>query len=136
MEGHEMMKTYNSPRPTTTAKPNSYDDESFADYDGAASAKIDNVYRVPPPKGFVYNIQSGIPQYTYPSNNQLANRGKTGAYTRFQHLYTTPKYESLNGPIVVKVYPDGRPVIESTSHLPLDEDLRQYQMSKAKLPTF
>ncbi|WP_407810252.1 hypothetical protein, partial [Staphylococcus aureus] len=62
---------------------NSYEDDSFGDF-GAASAKIDNVYRVPPPKGFVYTIQSGTPQYTYPQNVQ-----KTGAYTRFQQLYTS-----------------------------------------------
>jgi hypothetical protein len=132
MEGHEMMKSAN-PR-LTTHKPNSYEDDSFGDF-GAASAKIDNVYRVPPPKGFVYTIQSGTPQYTYPQNVQ-----KTGAYTRFQQLYTSttpPPREyagGLSGPAVVKVYPDGRPVREEASRAPQDDDLRQYQLSKVKIP--
>ncbi|RZC39784.1 rhythmically expressed gene 5 protein [Asbolus verrucosus] len=143
MEGHEMMKSTSYPRTTTTAKPNSYEDESFADFgtQGAASAKIDNVYRLPPPKGFVYTIQSGTPQYTYPQNYQhITNRDKNGVYTRFQQQYTTPgatqKNQPLTGPVVVKVYPDGRPVRESTSQVPQDEDLRQYQLSKVKIPSF
>lgn len=123
MEGHEMMKTTKSRPPTTTTKPNSYDDDSFGDY-GAASSKIDNVYRVAPPKGFVYTIQTGTPQYTY----NTPTVSKNGAYTKFQQAYTE-KY----GPGVVKVYPDGRPVIEHTSQ-PQDEDLRQYQLSKVKIP--
>ncbi|XP_044261391.1 rhythmically expressed gene 5 protein [Tribolium madens] len=118
MEGHEMMKTTKSRPPTTTTKPNSYDDDSFGDY-GAASAKIDNVYRVAPPKGFVYTIQTGTPQYTYTPS--------VGPYSKFQQTHTPEKY-------VVKVYPDGRPVVEHTSQLPQDDDLRQYQLSKVKIP--
>ncbi|KYB27120.1 rhythmically expressed gene 5 protein [Tribolium castaneum] len=112
MEGHEMMKTTKS-RPSTTTKPNSYDDDSFGDY-GAASSKIDNIYRVAPPKGFVYTVQTGTPQYI------------SSPYSKFQQTYTE-KY-------AVKVYPDGRPVLENTSQQPQDDDLRQYQLSKVKIP--
>lgn len=159
MSGHEMVKTTPKPRQTTTAKPNSYDDESFGDdFDfgsqGSASAKIDNVYRVPPPKGFVYKAESGTPQYTYPHNvvSYLSqfdkSRTQKGAYTRFQEQHSTtttttttteraPVYYQvpLTGPMVVRVYPDGTPVRE-TEPLPQDDDLRQYQWSRIKLPSF
>lgn len=43
----------------------------------------------------------------------------------------------LTGPMVVRVHLDGTPVQEGEGQqLPHDEDLRQYKMSKAKLPTF
>ncbi|KAJ8972645.1 hypothetical protein NQ317_008231 [Molorchus minor] len=74
---HPLAKTHPKHQSTsTTPKPNSYDDdESFGDdpfddfnYQSAASAKIDNVYRVPPPKDFVYQMETGDPEYVYPHN--------------------------------------------------------------------
>ncbi|CAH0548719.1 unnamed protein product [Brassicogethes aeneus] len=163
MDGHKMMKTTPKPKVTTTAKPNSYDDESFGDdfgdfgAQGSASAKIDNVYRVPPPKGFVYQAQSGTPVYTYPHNmvpylsqfdkaRRNQNNNQNTAYTRFQNQYssTTTSTEKpqvnyqelpLTGPMVVRVYPDGTPVREPQRY-PQDDDLRQYQLSKIKIPNF
>lgn len=111
MKGHKYEGETPVPQTTTTAKPNSYDDESFGDLDfgseGSASAKIDNVYRVPPPKGFVGKYE---PQFNSPQNY-------------------------LSGPVMYFVYPDGRPV-EDKPKVPIDEDLRQYQWSKIKLPNF
>lgn len=84
MDGHHMVKSTKRPRPTTTAKPNSYEDQSFGDF-GSASAKIDYKVVAPekqfafgpeasvvaPPKGFSfqpqYNIISSVPQYRYPN---------------------------------------------------------------------
>ncbi|KAJ8968017.1 hypothetical protein NQ314_002521 [Rhamnusium bicolor] len=155
MEGHSLA--YTTPKPsgsTTTPKPNSYDDDEFFgdEYYGdfgsqtAASAKIDNVYRIPPPKGFIVQLESGSSQYaTYPHNVAAflnAFDGPVidkGAYNRFQAQYyptsTTEKvYDApLTGPVVVKVYPDGTPVDEK---MPVhhDEDLRQYKLAKVKIP--
>lgn len=155
MEGHDMMKTTPTRHPitTTTPKPNSYEDTSFDVLEDAASARIDNVYRVLPPKNF-YRLHSGTPQYvTYPHNFQYIPNvdkvQKSGAYMKFQQQYpaystTTPppnryNFENypavpLTGPMVVRVYPDGRPVSETKPQMPQDEDLRQYQMSKIRIP--
>lgn len=155
-----MVSTLAPPSPSTASKtkPNSYDDQSFGDLDfgsqAAASAKIDNVYRVPAPKNVLDQYQSNT-QYIYPQKvgsyvNSVNNFGKGGAYTKMQEQYSTAStttsderlivdsYENeapLTGPMVVKVYPDGTPVKENVP-LPQDEDLRQYKLSKVKLPTY
>ncbi|CAH1118532.1 unnamed protein product [Phaedon cochleariae] len=159
MAGHPMADAIPKPRSTTTPKPNSYDDEIYSDFDdlgsqSAASAKIDHVFRVPPPKEFLEQYQR--PKYTYPHNVVTYLQAfdapvKKGPYARFQEQHgmsvstTTEKilvdpmdegmYEEapLTGPMVVRVYPDGRPV-KDDAPLPQDEDLRQYQMSKLKIP--
>lgn len=161
MAGHSLAFTTPKPKTTSsTAKPNSYEDEPYSDLDfgseSAASAKIDNVYFVPAPNAILdqYSIR---PQYhntqTVPSYiNNFNNYGKKGVYAKFQEQYsrdatTTKKpspvneddyfYEEvpLTGPMVVRVYPDGTPVKDDVP-LPQDEDLRQYQMSKIQIPNF
>lgn len=158
MSGHPIVSTASPPSLATTAKPkpNSYDDQSFGDIDfgsqAAASAKIDNVYRVAAPQNILDEYPTR-PQYTYPHNvasylDTFNNFGKGGAYTKMQVQFptTTPgetlkvddSYEGeapLTGPMVVKVYPDGTPV-KDTLPLPHDEDLRQYKLSKVKLPSY
>lgn len=158
-EGHEMMKT--SPpkqqRSTTTSKPNNIDDESFSDNTfgslGEASAKIDNVYRVPPPKDFVYpnsiqerpleSYQTGNALYVYPKNS-ISNEKRTTTFVRMPSTTLTPpplpirrQQEYQEGPLIVRVYPDGRPVKDPEQNLvPQDEDLRQYMLAKVKLPEY
>ena len=144
MEGHEMMKTGQKPRSTTTAKPNSFEDDSFSEENfrlqSAASAKIDNVYRVPPPKGFVYTAaaptirySTGVPQYKYPDSTRFTqNQQQQQQYANRRNYQEVP----LTGPMVVKVYPDGTPVRDHQPTLPHDEDLHHYKMSKAKIPDF
>lgn len=144
MEGHQMAST--TPKPqnlvTTTAKPNSYDDHSFDEEfgnQGAGSARIDTIYRVPPPKGFIFKAETGKPLYTYPHNYQYISRINKGNIAS-QYTTTTLKTPSiyvdapLSGPMEVRVYPDGTPVRDSLKQLPHDEDLRQYQLSKVKIP--
>lgn len=141
MEGHAMMNPVNKHKITltqvrrTTAKPNSYNDQSFGhDYQTAASAKIDNVYRVAPPKGFAF----AHPQYTIASGpSQYKQQPKPA---KFYPSAVDPMEQSvdeeaaaLTGPMVVRVHLDGTPV-RGAAQLPHDEDLRQYQMSKARLP--
>lgn len=158
MSGHPMISTSAPPSTSTTVKtkPNSYDDQSFGDLEFgaqvAASAKLDNVYIVPAPKNILdkYRTRPQISYYTnvdsYPTSYN--NFGKGGAYTKLQSLYSTTtsndeltvddSYEGeapLTGPMVVKVYPDGTPVRENVP-LPQDEDLKQYKMSKVKLPNY
>lgn len=153
-----MVTTNSAPSPSTTAnsKPNSYDDQSFGsnlDFgsQAAASAKIDNEYRVPAPQSILdqynpsstYNYPRKIASYISTINN---NFGKGGSFTKLQEQYSTTSkgsqlddsYENeapLTGPMVVKVYPDGTPVKENVP-LPQDEDLRQYRLSKVKLPNY
>ncbi|XP_023027192.2 rhythmically expressed gene 5 [Leptinotarsa decemlineata] len=129
MAGHKMANEVPKMRSTTSAKPNSYEDGSFSDFgsQSAASARIDNVVRVLPPKGFLKQYETQQ-RYTYPHNvvsylNTFNIPQKKGAYTRFQEQYSsttttteeTPledPYEEgmydeapLTGPMVVKVYP-------------------------------
>ncbi|KAG5868192.1 hypothetical protein JTB14_030265 [Gonioctena quinquepunctata] len=156
MAGHAMANQVPKTRSTTTAKPNSYDDGSFSDFNdfgsqGAASAKIDNVVRVLPPKGFLGQTYTTYPHNVVSYVNTFNIPQKKGPYTRFREQYTStttteknPRedpYETymndeapLTGPMVVKVYPDGTPV-KDDHPLPLDDDLRQYQMSKVKIPS-
>lgn len=158
MAGHPMAGAMVPAARSTTVntKPNSYDDQSIGDLDfgsqAAASAKIDNVYRVPAPQN-ILNEYHTRPQYTYPHNvasyiTTFNNFGKGGAYTKLQAQFTTiaPSEEliidesyageaPLTGPMVVKVYPDGTPVKDNMP-LPQDEDLRQYKLSKVKLPNY
>lgn len=161
MAGHPLAKSLLKPRSTTTAKPNSYEDEPFGDFElgshGSASAKIDNIVIVPAPKEIVEQYKAQT-QYTYPQNivsylNAIGTQ-KKGPYRRFQEQYPTsttarittevpvdPMDEGmyqdapLTGPMVVRVYPDGTPVKDSMP-LPQDDDLRQYQMSQVKIPNF
>lgn len=145
MAGHAMMKTTKKPRSsTTTAKPNSYDDQSFGEdfsYAGEASAKIETSYRVPPPKGFVYhtpvprrNILTDTPQYKYPlnANKKTLSLPQAGS---FEIISVRKVYSNspLDGPMVVKVHPDGTPVKEAKIHVE-DEDLKQYKLSQVRIP--
>ncbi|KAL3270986.1 hypothetical protein HHI36_021489 [Cryptolaemus montrouzieri] len=143
MDGHAMASTTVKPQSsvTTTAKPNSYDDHSFDEEfgnQGAGSARIDSIYRVPPPKGFVFKIETGKPLYTYPHNLQYIPRTHKQVFAK--QYTTTSRTPSiyidapLTGPMEVKVYPDGTPVHDNQRQLPHDEDLRQYQLSKVKIP--
>lgn len=144
MAGHAMMKTTKKPRSTTTAKPNSYDDQSFGEdfgYAGEASAKIETSYRVAPPKGFIYqtpspqrNILTDTPQYKYPfnTNKKTLLLPQTGS---FEIISVRKVYNNspLDGPMVVKVHPDGTPVKEDKIHVE-DEDLKQYKLSQVRIP--
>lgn len=98
--------------------------------EAAASAKIDNVVRVPPPKGFVFNKPNAVQQ-----EETFEERLDSGA-----PLYrkVSPKFyrRPFEGPLVVKVYPDGRPVEDEQNVVPQDEDLRQYLLAKVKLPAY
>lgn len=120
MEGHKFAEYTPEPQPTTTAKPNSYEDDTndleFGS-EGSASAKIDNVYKVLPPEDFVYK---GV------INNAQSVANLDDTLKGF-------KPQVPFGPLVVKVYPDGSPVPE-IKRTPQDDDLRQYQLSKIKLP--
>lgn len=142
MEGHAMMKTTPKTRLTTTPKPNSYDDDMSVgadDLGSAASAKIDNVYRVPPPKEFVYitpapanagyqyNLNSGTPEYKQPQGVKPQNIYVPVVSYGQQNV-------PLTGPMVVRVYPDGTPVQDGPVSIPQDEDLRQYKLSQIRLP--
>lgn len=115
MQGHESITKKTTPKPFGS--------------EAAASAKIDNVIRVAPPKDFVYKpntleqepiverIESGTPLY------------------RKSPKFFAPPSQNSEGPLVVKVYPDGRPV-EEQNVVPQDEDLRQYLLAKVKLPDY
>lgn len=153
-----MVKINSPPSPYTTSssKPNSYDDQSLGgDVDfgsqAAASAKIDNVYRLPAPQSILDEYHPSTTNI-YPHkvdshvNTFNNNFGKGGPFTKLQEQYGTASEESklndsyeheapLTGPMVVKVYPDGTPVKENIP-LPQDEDLRQYRLSKVKLPNY
>lgn len=154
MEGHALMKTTPKMRTTTTPKPNSYDDNlSFSAEDlgnqAAASAKIDNGYRVQPPKDFVYitpspngyqyNLYSGTPEYKQPQGvkpqNQLPFENILSS-TSVPKKFVAPYGQDvpLTGPMVVRVHPDGTPVQEGPESIPQDEDLRQYMLSQIRLP--
>ncbi|XP_072382620.1 rhythmically expressed gene 5 protein [Diabrotica undecimpunctata] len=161
MAGHPLANAIPRPRSTTTAKPNSYEDEPFSDFDfgsqGSASAKIDNVVVVAAPKDILnqYRVQpSGYHPQNIVSYLNSIGSDKKGPYRRFQEQYQTsttsttteralvdPMDEGmyddapLTGPMVVRVYPDGTPVKENLP-LPQDDDLRQYQMSQVKIPNF
>lgn len=164
MQGHRFQKTTpKPPKKSATSKPNSYEDESFSDDEeygtqSAASAKYDNVYIVAPPKDFVLKISPTKSDYVdVPeiSGSSIINILKTpdgkGIFNRFQNQYrpiavTTEKIASstekhdfvdvpLTGRMVVKLYPDGTPVRESTQ-TPQDDDLRQYQLQHVRIPNF
>lgn len=148
------MKTTPKVTTTTTPKPQDLlDDEQISDNSfgsqGEASAKIENVYRLPPPKGFVYansveeSYQSGQPQYRYPQNAIPVDQYQKGStfYVKYPATTLTPpppptttRRSYQEGPVVVRVYPDGTPVRDSQNSVPQDEDLRQFLLSKVKLP--
>lgn len=123
MQGHE---TVAKTAPKTTPRPT-----QEVGGEAAASAKIDNVVRVPPPKGFVFNRPNSVQQ----EEEVVEERIDSGV-----PLYrkVSPKFfrRPVEGPWVVKVYPDGRPVEDEQNAVPQDEDLRQYLLAKVKLPAY
>ncbi|XP_066144592.1 rhythmically expressed gene 5 protein [Euwallacea fornicatus] len=167
MEGHRFQNT--TPKPEKKAmksKPNSYEDDSFSDYEdygvqNSGVARLDNVYVLPPPKDFVINVADKEPQYVEEvtegsgSVDILKTPDGKGVFNRFQNQFrpidvTTEKVASstkkpllngeahyihnpLEGPLVIRVYPDGTPVKESTK-TPQDYDLRQYKLQHVKIP--
>lgn len=156
MSGHPVLSSRAPPFPSTTSttKPNSYDDQSIGGLEfgsqAAASAKIDNFYRVAAPQNILDKFRSSQGQYTNfhkvaSRDNAFNNFGTGGVYSRLEDYTTTSEspaamdsYENeapLTGPMVVKVYPDGRPV-RANVPLPQDEDLRLYKLSKVKLPIY
>ncbi|CAG9857434.1 unnamed protein product [Phyllotreta striolata] len=141
MAGHPSAGAIPAARSTTTAKPNSYEDDRFDDFEfgstGSASAKIDNVAILPATR----NI---LEQYGVKPRPWKVAGYSNGAYGKFQRHYPAPvdpmEEESypeapLTGPMVVRVHMDGTPV-ETNAPLPQDEDLRQYQMSQVRIPNF
>lgn len=171
MEGHDLMKTTpkqeTTPAPASTTLRNSINeadsdvsDEAFGDdsfgSQGAASAKIDNVYRLPPPKDFVYvnsvrqepqeSYHTGTAIYVYPQNliRDDTKQKTTVKYVQEPSSTLTPpplpirrQQEYQEGPVAVRVYPDGTPVRDTQENVvPQDEDLRQYLLSKVRLPEY
>lgn len=158
MQGHSSTKTPSRSTPSpSVSKSQSYYDESLDGYfgqeEGAESAKVDSVYRVQPPRNFIYasseyTISSGVPLYRQPSEQyELQNDNYQITYQSSNKLQESttdgiPIIESfgnyhrvpLTGPMVVRVHPDGTPVDGDDTPLPQDEDLRQYKLSKSKLP--
>lgn len=146
MEGHEMSRTTKKPKPyTTTAKPNSYDDQSFGEdfgYNGQASAKIESVYKYVPSNSFrsaekpQHQIKSGIPEYKYPIKKQQQAQQKIGQNQPYEIISFRREYKKapLDGPMVVKVHLDGTPVEETI--IVEDEDLKHYKLLQQGLPTF
>lgn len=159
MKGHPLaLSVPTVSTSSSTAKPNSYDDdessfgdESYTDFgsESAASAKIDNVYRLPPPEGFVPKFEGGKSQYvTFPHNVATFLQAVNGpiedkvAYEKFEQQYSTDSPPvtgenipdiPLTGPVEIKVYPDGTPV-DKELPIHIDEDLRQYKLSKVPIP--
>lgn len=144
MQGHESMAST-----TTTTTPKSASSSSSSTtiiqrrpYDeigneAAASAKIDNVVRVPPPKGFVYNPPANniVQEERFESGAPLYRRVSPKFFTR--RPINNNNNNNQEGPLVVKVYPDGRPVEDEQQNLvPQDEDLRQYLLAKVQLPVY
>lgn len=125
MQGHESI----AKTTTTTRRPEEVGGEA------AASAKLDNVIRVPPPKGFVYN-----PNSVQQEQEKVVERYDSGLplYRKVSPKFFTPtrRPQNIEGPFVVKVYPDGRPVEDEQNDVPQDEDLRQYLLAKVKLPVY
>ncbi|CAH0548717.1 unnamed protein product [Brassicogethes aeneus] len=141
MEGSSLVKTTEKSTTSTTPKPNSYEDDLDFGSQPEETAKIDNVYRVAPPKDFVFKPSSSNVDNVYekPIDFQLNN------FDNVKIIFTddddsedsepteSPRIYQLNGPVLVKVHPDGTPVREHY-RIPLDDDFTQYQLSKIKLP--
>lgn len=171
MEGHDLIKTTpkqeTTPAPASSTLKNSINeadsdvfDEAFGDdsygSQGAASAKIDNVYRLPPPKDFVYvnsvreqpqeSYQTGNAIYVYPQNLIRDDTKQKSTVKNVQEPSSTltppplpirRQQEYQEGPVAVRVYPDGTPVRDTQENVvPQDEDLRQYLLSKVRLPEY
>lgn len=133
MEGHELSDRTPEPKPSTTAKPNSYDDQSFDELEFGASAKIDDVQKVSPPAGFIYRPGPA---------NQFEKQHNALSISYYDTTKDAEDLDAINypqipliGPMVVRVHPDGTPV-EEVQRIPQDDDLRQYQLTKIKLPDF
>lgn len=116
-------------------------------------------YRLPPPQPTLYQQRYPNSQYQrrqfqpiyIPLNNNQDYLRRTDE-SQEERYYTNigriagqykPRDDArdvpLTGPMVVRVHLDGTPVQENEGgqhELPHDEDLRQYKMSKAKLPSF
>nr|XP_022899725.1 rhythmically expressed gene 5 protein [Onthophagus taurus] len=151
MEGHKnSINKSTRNEEISTIKPNSFDDYLELD----ASAKIETVSKVLPPKGFNYNQQpmilvgSGSPEYKLelnrfknqekdtfsfgPSSNKIQEA--TTENVKIFDSYGDYQRIPLQGPWVVKVHPDGTPVKGSSSEtVPEDDDLRLYQMTKVAI---
>ncbi|XP_019877859.2 rhythmically expressed gene 5 protein-like [Aethina tumida] len=112
MSGHDLVEANPEPKATTTPKPNSYEDELDLTFgsEGSASAEIDDVYRVKAPKDFVYHVDD--------VEKEVVALDLEGA---------------VGGPMVIMLHPDGSPV-QGVRKTPQDDDFRQYQLSKFKLP--
>lgn len=141
MKGHRFEKTTPKPqKKSTKSKPNSYEDESFSDYDDY-SPRLDNVYVLPPPKGFVVKVDSSedkdVPESSG-SEDILKTPDGEGVFDRFQNQYrpvevSTEKVavsSARRSTVIVRLYPDGSPAVR----LPQDDDLRQYQLQRVRVP--
>lgn len=141
MQGHESITKTTKTTTTTTAKPSIEETNAFGG-EAAASAKIDNVIRVAPPKDFIFKpntvdevtnveekFESGAPLYRKPPMKFFAPPIPTIRRRPVQS-------GGGEGPFIVRVYPDGRPVVEEQNVVPQDEDLRQYLLAKVKLPDY
>lgn len=110
MEGHEMMKK--KPSTTTQSSRRESYDYSESNYLGSASSHHETVLNY---------------------NHRPVNKGFTTNPTKQTPNSVTPV--KLNyGPMVVRVHPDGRPVIEDKV-LPVDDDIHHYMMMKTKVPS-
>lgn len=76
-----------------------------------------------------------------PSSTNSISREDDGVEEKISSgvpLYRHPAARNAEGPLVVRVHPDGRPVREDEDQnvVPQDEDLRQYLLAKVKLPDY
>ncbi|KAB0791688.1 hypothetical protein PPYR_03488 [Photinus pyralis] len=146
MEGHRA----NKPKvQTTTAAPNFENnlDLSFGDElgsQGLASAKIDNVVRVPPPADFKYEtpksqyvIKTGTPEYKIrqPAKNALPFEDILHSTALNDDIDNFSPNTPLSGPMVVRVRLDGTPVDDTYRKAPQDEDLKHHKLSQILLPS-
>lgn len=111
MSGHDLEKTTPKQKSSSTAKPNSYEDESLGfDSQEEESAKIENIYKVVPPKDFVFQVEKDAPIMMQ-------------IYKVISFLNHFDERKSVEE----KIPPQEQVYAE-------DEDLKQYQITKMKLP--
>lgn len=131
-----MMQGHESVTKTTTTTPKPFGSEA------AASAKIDNVIRVAPPKDFIFRPNTIDQEEQQQRQQPVVERIESGTplYRKSPKFFAPQQQQQQQngeGPLVVKVYPDGRPVEEQSNVVvPQDEDLRQYLLAKVKLPVY
>lgn len=124
---------------TKTPKPNSYEDDTLdqLEFEAEGSAKVNDGQRLLPPSGFIFRPEEEIGDFQK-QNNAITYSDNNGEGPEVeQYPFTSDYYRQtpLIGPLVVRVYIDGTPV-EDTRRIPQDDDLRQYQLTKIKLPNF